>query len=466
MCTRAILILLCLCASAAHADPLGDWFAREDALLVVILVDGLVDEFIDARTIDGDGLMQRTSAWAEQATRFTDVLASTTHAGEARAQLDREIDSFRAESVRVLRVGPGRTNAPVQEIALAAGRAGRQVLLLDIPWLVPPLNPTQESLLRLDPAPWASMNAVAEMETQVRRRLGQAARLVQRQGRGSRPRQGPMLRDTRWFIEAAHADLDARMALIFEALEDPGLARRVGVLLTATSSSGLGERGPTGPGIGVELDVARVPVLLRLPGVAGRVDHASRQWLGLDEGWFRSAGSDDRLTWSSGPGSEPGHGVCELRWTTPEFTLIDSTLPRRPPRLHDRQLDPGEWLDRGVSLPALADSLKTELRARLYGVAPVIVFSAGIEEVELELSSLSSMEGPPGRPLDLLTIKPGEILRVRLTQGAATVQLGRKVPVEIGGDRVSIEELIVHSREWKSAMNGPEPGDGFRIWIE
>ena len=152
MCIRAILLLLCLSASSAHADSLGDWFARKDAVLVVILVDGLVDDFIDARTIDGDALMPRTSAWADRATRFGDVLASNTHADLARAQLDRELESFGADSVRVLRLGPGPANASVQEIALAASRTGRQLLLLDIPWLVPPLNPTQKSLLRLDPA--------------------------------------------------------------------------------------------------------------------------------------------------------------------------------------------------------------------------------------------------------------------------------------------------------------------------
>ena len=466
MCTRAALLLLCLCASSARADQLGDWFARDDAVLVVILIDGLVDDFIDARTIDGDALMPRTSAWAERGVRFGDVLASQTHAGTARGRLEREIDSFGADSVRVLRVGPGRTNVPAEEIALVASRTGRQVLLIDIPWLVPPLNPTRESLLRLDPAPWASMRRVAEIEDQIHRRLGQAAQLGRRQKRASERRQGAMLRDTRWFIEAAHADLDARLAPLFDALDDPGLVRRAGVLLTATSSSGLGERGPIGPGLGTELDVASVPVILHLPGAEGRIEHAPRHWIRLDAEWFRSAGPDDRLTWSFGPASATDRGVCELRWTTPEFTLIDSTLPRRPPRLHDRQLDPGEWLDRGISLPALADSLKRELRTRLYGAVPVVVFSAGTEVVELELSSQSTMEGPTGRRLELLSLQPGEILRVRFPEGAATVHLGKTMLVEIGDEQIRIADLIVHSPEWRSAMAGPGSGDGFRIWIE
>jgi hypothetical protein len=461
-----ILLLLCLSAASAHADSLGDWFVRDDAILVVILIDGLVDDFIDARTIDGDPLMPRTSAWAKRAARFGDVLASSTHPVVARVQLEREINSFGADSVRVLPLGPGHTNAPLREIALAASRSGRQVLLFDIPWLVPPLNPTPESLLRLDPAPWAPMHGIVEIEDRVRRRLDDAARSVQRQERSSGQPRGAALRDTRWFIEAAHADLDARLAPLLEALEAPGFASRAGVLLTATSSSGLGERGPTGPGTGAELDVARIPVILRLPGLVGRVDHAPRQWIRLDAEWFRSPGLDDRLTYSFGPAFVPERGVCELRWTTPEFTLIDSTLPRRPPRLYDRELDPGEWLDRAISLPALADSLQGELRDGLYGAAPVVVFSAGIEGVELRLSSRSTMEGAPARSLESLSLEPGEALRVRLPEGAANIELGRTMSVAIGGELIRIAELVVHSPEWNSALAGPVPGDGFRIWIE
>jgi hypothetical protein len=328
------------------------------------------------------------------------------------------------------------------------------------------LNPTRESLLRLDPAPWVPTHGIVEIEDQARRRLDDAARSVQRQERSSGQPRGAALRDTRWFIEAAHADLDARLAPLLEALEAPGFASRAGVLLTATSSSGLGERGPTGPGTGAELDVARIPVILRLPGLVGRVDHAPRQWIRLDAEWFRSPGLDDRLTYSFGPAFVPERGVCELRWTTPEFTLIDSTLPRRPPRLYDRELDPGEWLDRAISLPALADSLQGELRDGLYGAAPVVVFSAGIEGVELRLSSRSTMEGAPARSLESLSLEPGEALRVRLPEGAANIELGRTMSVAIGGELIRIAELVVHSPEWNSALAGPVPGDGFRIWIE
>jgi hypothetical protein len=460
------LTLLGLSVSGARADLLGDWFAKEDAVLVVILVDGLVDDFIDAPTIDGDPLMPRTSAWAESAVRFVDVLASSTRPDLARAQLEREFKSFGADSVRVVRGGSRHTDALVEEFALAASRPGRQVLLLDLPWLVPPLTPTRESLLRLDPSPWASMHGVVEMETRVRRRLDEGARLVRRQERGSRQPRGEVLRDTRWFIEAAHADLDARLAPLLDALQAPGFGSRTGVLLTATSSSGLGERGPTGPGVGVELDVARVPVILQLPGVSGRIDHAPRQWIRLDADWCRLPGPDDRLTYSYGPASARARGVCELRWTTPEFTLIDSTLPRRPPRLHDRQLDPGEWLDRAIALPALADSLQNELRARLYGVAPVIVFSAGNAAVDLDLTSQSTMEGPSGHPPESFSLQSGETVRVRLSGGAANVYLGRAVSVDIGGEQFRLTELIVHSPEWKAAMAGPGSDEGFRIWIE
>ena len=141
-------------------------------------------------------------------------------------------------------------------------------------------------------------------------------------------------------------------------------------------------------------------------------------------------------------------------------------MPRSGVQLYDLQLDPREWFDRSISLSALADSLRHELRARLYGAVPVLVLRAGDDPVRLALDSTSALDGPPDRSLKNLELQAGETLRVRLSEGAASVQLGSMIAVEIGGHPVVIEELIVHSDEWMAALAEPDQGSGFTIWIE
>lgn len=462
MCTRPLLGLLLLLAGPVQAR--GGGLQAPDAALVVILLDGLVEECVDAR-VDAAALMPQTATWVGRARRFTDVLTPTTNPGRARERLTDALAAFGADEVRRVRTSASDT----LDVALAAlgERPGRQVLVLDLPWLEPPLRLDDAILQRLDPAPWASMSSALDIESQVERRLLRAHRLAVLSGRGAGRGSEPLILDVEWVIRAAHADVDARLgALLERILEDPALASRASVVLTATSSTGTGVRGHIGPFIGVELDVARVPVFVWEQGIEAGVDEAPRQWIAFDPGWFAHAGPPDRYTWSWGPRIRGQDEVCELRWTTSEFTLIDSSQPRRPPRLHDRRLDPGEWYDRAVGEPALADSLRRVARARLYGEVPVVVFAAGDEAVTLGLACRGRLRLPAGRSAASFRIEPGETVRVELLDGAETLEFGRAVPATIAGRSFEISGLVLHSPAWRAALGGPVAGPGLRIWIE
>ena len=455
-------MLMLLWAVAARAEPAVDWHERPDAVLVVVIVDGLVGAMLDEADEDGQPLMPRLAGWANGSVRFDDVLARDTNPRESRTWLRDQLESFGAEEVRWVRIDRVNRDDPLGAAEEILAVPGRRVLVLDLDWLEPPLRVDARQLAKLDPAPWDRSGTDHAIEAWAEARLERARRLAATKSRAN-PARTDLVRDIGWVVRAAHAAIDPQLEELLDSFSDP----RVAVVLTATSSAGLGQREAVGPGIGAALDVAQVPVIVRLAGEAPRREPGPRQLIGFSPEWFAGVAEPDRVTWSSPPEGASGKlMVCEARWTTQDFTLLDATMPRRPPRLFDRRLDPGEWLDRGIEYPALADSLKRAFRARLYGATPLVVFRAGLDPVSLSLSSAVALEGPPDRDLVSISLQPGEVLRVRMPQGAASVGWGARLPVTVGGERYLLSELVVHSPAWRAALGEPGPGDEFTVWIE
>lgn|GEM_PF-4556799 len=452
-CMLFTLLPTLFCPGLAMADPVQKWQEREDALLVVILLDGLVAEFVEGATADADPLMPETARWVQSCRRHEDVLVSTTDAGAARAELTAALESFATQPVRWV---TSREDGLGELPAELAGTSGRQAVVVDLDWLVPPLEVDAAILTPLDPAPWSSLGMTLQIEDQVRRRLSRASRLALMQGRGAARGRDPLLRDVRWVVQGAHRAIDERLAQLIGSITTGPLATRTAVLLTATSSMGLGERGPIGLHRGAQLDVLRVPVYLRVAGLEASTDGSARQWGDFGADWFGGSPAVDRYTWAWADGSEPVSGA--LRWTTEAFTLVDITRPYRLVELYDRQLDPGEWLDRAVSHPALADSLRRELRARIYGPVPTLVLTGGAREIMLSVKSRGSLQGPAGRSIDPLRLAPGEVVRIRMTDGAENISFGRAVEMRLNAEPVVLEELLVHSPQWRAAL--ADPGDG------
>lgn len=453
MCTRRALALVALLLAGSVAGPAA---GATDEVLVVVLVDGLVPGCIDAvADVDGPLLMPATAAHVARSRRYTDVLTPSTDPGRARACLDSALAEFGAEAVRTVRsADPDTLGAALDALA---ERSGRQALVLDVPWLEPPVPLDEEVLARLDPAPWSSMSSSMEIESQIRRRTLRAQRLASLSGRGAGRGRETLLVDVEWVIRTAHAVVDARLgALLGRALDDPRLSARRTVVLTSTSSTGTGVRGWIGPFVGTALDVARVGVFVWSAGLPPGEDQGPRQWIGFGDDWFDAAVGGDRHTGSWGPERPREDPVCEMRWTTDGFTLIDATQPRLPPRLYDLRLDPGEWFDRAVAEPALADSLRRELRTRLYGAAPVVRLQAGGAPVSLRLACRSRLELVGGGSVPaLLQLEPGQAVELRMVDGAETLGLGRTVEVDIAGRRRELSSLVLHSPAWLDAFGAP-----------
>ena len=195
------------------------------------------------------------------------------------------------------------------------------------------------------------------------------------------------------------------------------------------------------------------------------MDAAPRQWIRLESEWFAAGIDGDRYTRAvPAVGTGEARSVCEVRWTTREFTLLDTSSPRQPPRLYDRLLDPGEWYDRAVEYPALADSLREVLRDRLYGSEPVLVFRAGDEPVDLLLSSPAPIEVSTGSPK--VHLEPGEVVRVRMPLGAENLMLGGFLVISIAGEQFLLTEVVVHSDAWQGLAEGPTEGPELTAWME
>jgi hypothetical protein len=454
------MLLLCVLAPGVQADVVGDALRARDARVVVVLVDGLVESMVLGNDPDGTALMPSTRIWSEQATRYSDVLASETNALLARELLRSEAADFSSEESGWVRVDrPARVD-PVAAVREFEGNAGRRVFVLDLDWLEPKLRPDPEVLARLDPAPWEAGTSAIDIEAARSTRQRRSERLADLESRANLANDA-RTRDLAWVVSAAHASIDAALAEILDVATSSGAI----VLLTATSSTGLGQREAVGPGRGAALDVAKVPVFLRVPGGTPGVDSAPRQWIQLDPDWFDSGLEEERFTWAVPAfGTPEAKSVCEVRWTTSEFTLLDTSAPRQPPRLFDRQLDPGEWYDRAVENPALADSLRGALRDRLYGPEPVLVFQAGDEPVDLELSSTAPIEVSTGNPS--VHLQPGQTVRVRMPHGAENLNLGAFQSLSVGGDSFLLADLVVHSTAWRALAKGPVEGPDLKVWTE
>lgn len=460
MSTRLLVLLLVVLAVPAQGTPVADWHAAPDAKLVVVLVDGLTRDVLYGKDLDGAPLMPRTQAWADSVVDYTDVLAAETHARRAREVLQAAIDGFDAAGVEWVRVTRDENSDPLAALMGLGERSGRQVLVLDLDWLEPRLRYDRKVLHRLDPTPWGGGTSDSAIEGLEKLRLTRARRLGTLASRPN-PRDVKTNRDLRWVVEAAHASIDEELTALLEAATATGAA----VILSATSSTGLGQREAVGLGIGAGLDVARVPVLWRAPGEAPRTDPEPRQWIALTPEWFEEGRDTDRFTWAAPPDGRTGWAaVHELRWTTERFTLLDTGSPARPPRLYDRLLDPDEWYDRAVEYPAIADSLRSALRASLYGKNPVLVFRAGDEPVDLVLSVATV--GGRGSGENRVHLEPGQTSRIRLPFGAETVRLGSHQAVRIGGEEFLLTELVVHSPAWRALLRDPEPGPDLTIWME
>lgn len=460
MCIRCVALALCLLATVARADPVRDALGADDAKLVVVLVDGLVEDIILGSDPDGGELMPATRAWVDAAIRFTDVLASETNAQLARGVLREAGEAFAADGVEWLRVGRAAGIDPVAAVEAMPERPGRGVLVLDLNWLEPRLRPDPEILARLDPAPWEAGAAPNVIEASLSTRQRRSARLVNLDSRANRANDA-FTRDLRWVISAAHASIDDQLGELLDAATATGAS----VLLTATSSSGLGRREAVGPGMGAALDVARVPAILRVPGGLSAVDDDPRQWIRLDGEWFATGTDADRYTWAlPAIGASEAKSVCEVRWTTREFTLLDTAAPRQPPRLFDRLLDPAEWYDRAVEYPALADSLREALRDRLYGPEPVLVLRAGDEPADFLFSSPVPFEVSAGGRT--VRLEPGQSVRVRMIHGAENLQLGGFHALTIGGEEFLLTELVVHSAAWRALLEAPGEGPDLTAWLE
>lgn len=448
-------------ARSGAVEPVTGWVQSPGARLVVVLLDGLVADCVLGTTVDGDPVMPRTAAWAGTAQIHTDVLVPTTQAQLARAQLDRLLQAFSPDAVRW---ATARTDGPASAVREFARTSGRGVLVLDLDWLTEPLHPAASTLTLMDPAPWTALGATLRIEDQVERRVQVADRLAPFQGRGAGRGQGARRRDLEWVAQAAHRDVDAALAELLEAAS--GLGPQTAVLLTATSSLAMGARSVQGTHRGAELDAARVPFLLRLDGLVPTEVVAPQQWMQLDAEWLLGGATDERWTWAWPASAEDVvHPVGQMRWTTADFTLLDTTLPQRSPRLFDLQLDPGEWLDQGIAHPVLADSLRQELRARLYGSTPTLVLTAGATDLVLQIRSTGRLEGPDGINPDDLHLRAGEEVRIRMADGARDLSFGRRMEWVVGDEVRSFDTLVVHSPDWRALWGAGPPtgGPGLRI---
>jgi hypothetical protein len=406
-------------------DALGE----KNAKFVIVLADGLVESMILGSDPDGAPLMPATRTWSEQAKRYADVLAAETNARLGRQLLRATAEEFAPDEVKWLRVERLGGQDPLAAIRDFMESPGRAILVLDLDWLEPTLRPNPEILMRLDPAPWEGGTGAAVIEAGRSTRQRRSGRLVGLESRANRAND-VLTRDLTWVVSAAHASIDERLHGILAAATSSDAS----VLLTATSSTGLGQREAVGPAMGAALDVARVPVLLRVPGGRPGVDVAPRQWIRLESEWFAA-------------------GI-----------LLDTSSPRQPPRLYDRLLDPGEWYDRAVEYPALADSLREVLRDRLYGSEPVLVFRAGYEPVDLLLSSPAPIEVSTGSPK--VHLEPGEVVRVRMPLGAENLMLGGFQVMSIAGEQFLLTEVVVHSDAWQGLAEGPTEGPELTAWME
>jgi hypothetical protein len=461
MATRLLLVLACALVLPATAAA-DRWQDHEDRLLVVILCDGMVDDFVTERDFAGVPLMPRLSEWVERARRFGDVLVPDTDVKVCR---DRLRASLRAlGSLEYVQVDRDRPERMLEAFESARRRSGPGVLVLDLPWLTLPLTVGEDALVRLDPAPWADSAVTVTLESQRRRRLDTAKHLARR-GPGSAAMRRE--RDFRWVVRAAHAGLDARLAPLLDRCADAGAD--VATLITAGRSWGFAAHRAGGPPI--DRDWVRVPMYVRMEGLGAGPD--PRPWV---FGNVPLAGAEidtppDRYTWSFGveqigARTEP---YSRLRWTTDGFTLIDSALPAELPRLYDRVLDPEERLDRAATLPDLADSLRTALRQRLYGRIPVLVIRAGERPAELGIRSRSRLayDGRFGAERRV-RLAPGQTERLPLVDGAASVRFDDLYEFEIGGRTLRLDRLILHSATWRDAAAAApkRPGRILQLWLE
>lgn len=275
----------------------------------------------------------------------------------------------------------------------AAGLQAPSLIVASLDHLLAPREVPMEILKELDPEPWgAPPTAPARIEFQVQNRLRQILHRTQSATIARLGGNELALQEHAWVVDAAHRRFDRFLGRLLEKLDEPELRSRCLLVLTAAAATPLGRHGVGEVGHGAQVGGLHVPLWLCFPAGwnQGGRDAQPRRLRDLAdsmESWVAADRSSPApllrtpppstahraLGWGRypvGPRLEP---LVELRWSTPDFTLLERRQPR--PRLlaFDRRVDAEELVDRYVEIAADGDSLRRELRRQLFG--PTVTYT-------------------------------------------------------------------------------------------
>ncbi len=453
MSTRSIPLVLGILAAVGLLAPpthagVGEaaaWLREGDPIVLLLVVDGLRPEAIEAQAPWDGPLMPRTREWSRHALRWTDLWAETGDPVRSTAQLlfgggilPRPLDPHSGFG-RLIRDGarswaitgptdlsslPSWAVAPVEAppgegrcvgakdrqwlaaeearvfeaLDAAAHHPGPALIVAHVDHLLPPWVVRSSTLEALDPRPWAEApRAPVEIELLVQKRLRIA---LDRAGSAAPLRPRPTTRDLeiyRWVVSAAHRDFDTFLGHLADRASAPELRPRLSWILTASGSTSYDRHDLARSGRGAVVDALHVPLIWSLPprfeveGIRPGA-HTLRQLAECIEAWKDHPDADPGLFGPPLPQRfafarsrvDPGSPLrpwAQLRWSTQDFTLVDEITVAHRIALYDRRIDPREGNDRGDFAQAQWDSLRTELLRRVLGPRATLEIEARGVEV-------------------------------------------------------------------------------------
>jgi hypothetical protein len=333
----ATLFALRLTSATAAADPSFEaWSGRDDAILLVIVADGLRPDYMQGTRPDGSPLMPRLSLRHERAIRFENCESRNTapiggsyeiltgaNFAQFRAARRRPTETartgllalseagfsthavvlphdlrasdflgalapevFPASSRRRARPVAGRmpSQRPDSNAAAtlqrakslideAAAAGGRHLIVVFADELLPPFDLQRSLVDSLDATPWIAAPEELTIEEHRRARRERAAQIgAMSDAAWLQEYEGLTAADRRRAVEAAHANMDAWLGELLRHAESAIAGARLCVALTASSATALGERGMWGSGAGVQHDTVRVPLWIWAGGQGARID--------------------------------------------------------------------------------------------------------------------------------------------------------------------------------------------------
>lgn len=397
-------------------------------------------------------------AWAVTA------LDSTAAAGEGRCVQDKNPVWLQREEQAVF--------AALDE---AVDHEGGSLVVASLDHLLAPRRVPTGILSEIDPDPWSRRPATpVRIEFQAQQRL---RRILERTQSTNTPRLAGnelALREHAWVVDASHRRFDRFLGRLLTKLEEPGLQSRCLLVLTAAAATPLGRHGVAEVGHGAQVGGLKVPLWMRFPPGWEQHGRDSRPRRLRDladsiENWIGERASSPAPLFRTPPPSTShlalGWGqlhvgarlvpLLELRWTTPDFTLLERRLPR--PRLlaFDRRVDPEEFVDRYVEIAAEGDSLRAELRRHLFGA------TVTVQLVAVELAGRTVRVESSARPADI-EVRVGQNVNPRPDPAGSqlrwTVPTGERAVLRLAvpGDDCDLR-LVLEGREPVPLRLGTRP---------